>query len=61
MNVYTPDNSKEKFPGWEFIGKPIIKFNKKWIKARHYYIGWRWYFCFDTGNFYDSIRETLDF
>lgn len=58
MNVFAPKNAKE-FPNWEFRGKPFVKFNKTWIRAKSKTYYYTWYYCFEENIIYDDIYEQL--
>jgi hypothetical protein len=55
VNIYTPNSAKDKFPDWDFRGKPFLRKGRKWIRAKSRTFYYTWYYCFDTDSIYDGI------
>lgn len=59
MNIYAPKTNK--FPCWEFRGRPFKRYGKTWIRAKHKIFYRTWYYSFDDNEIYDRVYEDKPF
>lgn len=57
MNVYIPFELKDKYPQYEFKGKPFKKRNKTYIKAFSKFFNRNHYYCFEDDFFWFDIND----
>ena len=57
MNIHVDSHMREKFPNWEFRGKPFIKSGSRWFRAKHRTMGYVWYYSYELDEIFVDIPE----